>query len=61
MNKMTVLRSLTLISIQVWVLANSIRPREQSLEMMDRIPQQKGLEGVRDEATPEGKQPDWIR
>ena len=38
MNKMNVLKSLTLMSIQVWGLANSIRPREQSLEMMDRIP-----------------------
>ena len=42
MNKISVLRSLTLMSIQVWVLANSIRPREQSLETMDRIPQTGG-------------------
>ena len=42
MNKMNVLRSLTLMSIQVWVLENSIRPREQSLEIMDRIPQTGG-------------------
>ena len=40
---MNVLRYLTLMSIQVWVLADSIRPREQSLEMMDRIPQTGGL------------------
>ena len=32
----------TLMSIQVCVLANSIRPREPSLEMMDRIPQTGG-------------------
>ena len=55
MNKMNVLRSLTLMSIQVWVLANSIRPREQSGDDGQDPTKRRGWKGSRDEATPEGK------